>query len=319
MSTISIPEQSSSHEYGFNANQGVNWSDYVLFRPIYPPSFFNRIFSYHSTPNPNPNPSTKKQWETAHDVGTGCGIAAASLTTPFNKVIASDPNEGYTTLARKVLVTVSGHAESKFHFLQEAAEKSSVETGSVDLITACECMHWTRPEAAIAEFARQLRAGGTLVITHYNHPRIEGNDRAQVAWDAIRDVYVGAVSGPMFERALTVMNSAFEGVGFPVGSWEGVRRLYVNALGRVETFRLDERVGERLVQAGEEVVWEEGDADWMGEQDFGWFRGYLDTWAKPDVGEEVLRPYWEELERAMDGKKVRTVTPFVMVFATKRA
>jgi hypothetical protein len=37
------------------------------------------------------------------------------------------------------------------------------------------------------------------------------------------------------------------------------------------------------------------------------------------VPEEALKPYWDQLERAMDGKKVRTATPLVMVFATKRA
>ena len=52
-----------------------------------------------------------------------------------------------------------------------------MESGSVDLIMACECIHWTRPEIAIAEFARELCAGGTLVITHYNYPRIVGHGK----------------------------------------------------------------------------------------------------------------------------------------------
>jgi SAM-dependent methyltransferase len=314
MSTVST-EQTEPHEFGFNAKQGVNWSDYVIFRPIYPPSFFNRIFTYHSSSTNN----LETTWTTAHDVGAGCGIAASSLASHFKKVIVSDPNEGYTTLAQKVLIQELGHPESKFSFLQESAEKSSVESGTVDLITVCECIHWMRPEVAIPEFARQLRVGGTLVITHYNHPRIEGNELAQRAWDAIRDVYVGAVGNPMFEHALRIMNSGFECLGFPIGAWEGVRRLYVNALGRIETFRLDDRVGESLVHEEEEVVWEEGDEGWMDEQGFDWFRGYLATWAKPDVPEEELKPYWDQLERAMDGKKVRTATPLVMVFATKRA
>jgi hypothetical protein len=115
------------------------------------------------------------------------------------------------------------------------------------------------------------------------------------------------------------MNSGFECLGFPAEAWEGVRRLYVNALGQVETFRLDDRVGKSLVHEGEEVAFEEGDEGWLDEQGFEWFRGYLATWAKPDVPETELKPYWEELERAMDGKKVRTATPLVMVFATKRA
>ncbi|KAJ5473297.1 hypothetical protein N7475_002863 [Penicillium sp. IBT 31633x] len=301
----------SATEYGFNANQGVNWSDYVTFRPIYPPSFFEEVFTYHSQ-----KPSAT--WSVAQDVGAGCGIVSSSLSPRFDKVIVSDPNEGYTTLARRVLVEESRLPESKFIFLQESAEKCSVETGSVDLIMACECIHWTRPEIAIKEFAREIRGGGTLVITHYNYPRIVGNERAQRAWETVCGFYAGAVNDPMLDHALRILNSGMEALEFPVEDWEAVKRLYVNAQGSVEAFRINDRVGESKVKEGEEIVWEEDDMDWTDEQDCDWFRGYVSTWTTPDVPESEINSLWSEMERAFEGKKVKTATPLAMVFATRR-
>ncbi|KAJ5788454.1 Methyltransferase type 11 [Penicillium paradoxum] len=313
MSTTTMPtsEIAPAPEYGFNAKQGVNWSDYVTFRPIYPPSFFEEVFTYHAQ-------KSHATWSIAQDIGAGCGIVSSSLAPRFNKVIVSDPNEGYTALARKVLVEQSQLPESKFRFLQESAEKSSVESGSVDLIMACECIHWTRPEIAIKEFARELRVGGTLVITHYNYPRIEGNERAQRAWEAVCGFYAGEVNDPMLDHALRILNSGMEALGFPTGDWEGVKRLYINAQGRIEAFRINDRVGESQVKDGEEIVWEEDVEDWMDEQDCEWFKGYASTWTTPDVAESEINPLWDEMERAFGGKKVKTATPLAMVFATKR-
>lgn len=252
----------------------------------------------------------------AQDVGAGCGIVSSSLAPRFNRVVVSDPNEGYTALARKVLER--SHPESKFKFLQESAEKSSVESGTVDLIMACECIHWTRPEIAVKEFARELKVDGTLVITHYNYPRIEGNERAQRAWEAVCGFYAGEVNDPMLDHALRILNSGTEAIGFPVEEWGSVRRVYINARGSIEAFRINDRVGESQVRDGEEVVWEEDVEDWMDEQDCDWFRGYTATWTTPDVPESEINPLWEEMERAFEGKKVKTATPLAMVFATKK-
>ncbi|EKV15949.1 Methyltransferase type 11 [Penicillium digitatum] len=304
-------ETDPTREYGFNANQGVNWSDYLTFRPIYPPSFFEKVFTYHSQ-------KPHSTWSLAQDIGAGCGVISSSLAPRFNTVIVSDPNDGYTALARRLLVEESRLPESKFRFLQESAERSSVESGSVDLIMACECIHWTRPETAIAEFARELRAGGTLVITHYNYPRIVGNERAQRAWMALCAFYAGKVHDPMLDHALRILNSGTEALGFPGEDWKEVKRLYVNARGSMDAFRINDRIGESQVRDGEHIVWEEEDADWMDEQDYGWFKGYASTWTTPKVSESDINPLWDEMERALEGKKVKTATPLAMVFATKR-
>jgi SAM-dependent methyltransferase len=296
-------------EYGFS---GVNWSDYIKFRPIYPTSFFEKIFDYHTQ-------KTKTTWSTAHDIGAGCGIVSASLAPHFNNVIVSDPNEGYSTLARKILVEESQLPESKFRFLKESAGNSSLEPATVDLIAACECIHWTRPDLAIKGFARELRAGGTLVISLYTRPRIVNNERAQRAWKAIFEFYAGQVKSPLFDHALRILNSGTESWGFPEEDWESVKRVYVNAEGSVNAFKINDLVVESKVREEEEIIWEENVQEWMDEQDIVWFRGYAATWSKPDVAEEEVIPLWDEMEQALDGKKARTATPLALAFATKRS
>ncbi|KAI8944502.1 hypothetical protein F4801DRAFT_571482 [Xylaria longipes] len=160
-----------SKEIGFSKHHGVDWSEYVLYRPIYPESFFSRIYEYHAQ-------KSEASWSIAHDVGAGHGIVSSTLANRFDHVVVSDPNDGYNEVARQLLVEKSGWHESKFVFLQEGAEKSSVKTGTVDLITACECMQWTNAADAVDKFARQLKPGGTMVMTYYARPLILGNERA---------------------------------------------------------------------------------------------------------------------------------------------
>lgn len=314
MSTTSEPKEattlpSSEQQFGFS---GVDWSDYIKFRPIYPASFFEGIFAYHAQ-------KTNATWATAHDVGAGCGIVSASLAPHFNNVVVSDPNEGYTTLARKLLVDQSGFPSSKLKFLRESAENSSLEPASVDLIAACECIHWTRPDVAIKGFARELRPGGTLMISLYTRPCIVNNERAQRAWKAVFEFYAEQVTSPLLDHALRILNSGTEAWGFPEEDWESVKRLHLNAEGSLDAFRLNGLVAESQVKEGEEICWEENVEDWMDEQDIDWFRGYAATWSKPDVEEDNVKPLWDELERALDGKKARTATPVALAFATRRS
>ncbi|KAK5629873.1 hypothetical protein RRF57_005588 [Xylaria bambusicola] len=156
----------TAEEYGFSARGGVNWSTYVAVRPVYPPSFFKRIYAYHGA-------KPQAAWSQAHDVGAGAGIVSAELAGKFDRVVMSDPNDGYAALGHKILVDELGIPAAKVVFLQEGAEKSSVAPGSVDVVTACMMIHWTDTSAAVDEFHRQLKAGGTVVITYYSRLRSE--------------------------------------------------------------------------------------------------------------------------------------------------
>ncbi|CAG7931839.1 unnamed protein product [Penicillium olsonii] len=303
--TLASPQK----QFGFS---GVDWSSYIKFRPIYPASFFQNIFAYHAQ-------KTTAAWSTAHDVGAGCGIVSAGLAPHFNNLVVSDPNEGYATLARKILVEESRLPESRLKFLRESAEDSSLEPASVDLITACECIHWTRPDVAIKGFARELRPGGSLLISLYTRPRIVNNDRAQRAWKAIFKFYTERVKSPLLDHALRILNSGTEAWEFPEEDWESVKRVYLNAEGSIDAFKLNDLVVASKVKEGEETIWTENVEEWTDEQDMSWFRGYAATWSKPDVAEDEVQPLWDEMEQALDGKKAKIATPVALAFATRRS
>ncbi|KAI0419756.1 S-adenosyl-L-methionine-dependent methyltransferase [Xylaria grammica] len=298
-------------ELGFSPSQGVHWGDYIQYRPIYRPSFFERIYRYHSR-----KPCVF--WRTAHDVGAGHGIVSSTLADKFHHVVVSDPNKGYGEIARQLLVEKSGLPESKFRFLQEGAEESSVESETVDLIAACECMQWTDTEAAVKEFARQLKPGGTLAMTYYTRPLIINNEPAQAIWKSLFDAYSTRASGDLLDRAFQVLNSGFDSIALPAQHWETVERVYINARQGISSFRLDGRAREDRVTEGEERIWIYDDPDWAEEQGVEWLKKYLGTWVPP-LPEAEVQGLWDELSRITDGAKVKLETPIVMVFATRKA
>lgn len=277
-----------------------------------PRSFFDRIYTYHRR-------KLDSAWDTAHDVGAGAGIVSATLATTFTTVLVSDPNEGYTALARKILVDESHFPASKLRFLQEGAEHSSAASGTVDLVAACEMIQWTDTEVAVEEFRRQLKVGGTLAVTSYTKPRIVGNQEAQGVWREIFDAYSARTRGLgfLYDRAFQVMNTGLESVAFPVDRWGDVQRVYINSDGDLEAFKLDERVTESRVEEGEEKIWEEGDDDWADSKGIDWFKAYFGTWV-PRIPETEIQHLWDALEVALRGESAAIQTPIVMILATRK-
>lgn len=114
----------------------------------------------------------------AHDIGAGAGIASQELANKFKKVVVSDLNKTYVEIASERLTQDFNPPKARFRFLQEPAEKSSVETGSVDPIAICEAIHWTDVQATVKEVTRQLKSGGTVAISLYTRPYILENNVA---------------------------------------------------------------------------------------------------------------------------------------------
>ncbi|KAF2971354.1 hypothetical protein GQX73_g2176 [Xylaria multiplex] len=168
-------------KYGFSVREGIDWSKYMAHRPLYPKSFFKRIYDYHRA-------KPQAAWLKAHDVGAGAGIVSATLATSFDSLIVSDPNDGHTDLAHEFLVGNLGIPESKLTFLQESAEESTTESGTIDPITACIMIQWTDTDAAVNDFYRELKVGGTVAVAMYVRPLIIGNEAAQRAWQGINAI-----------------------------------------------------------------------------------------------------------------------------------
>lgn len=307
-STKSSADQGSKPSFS-----GANWSDYQKYRPVYPAPFMQRIYDYHGQ-------KPEASWSTAHDVGAGNGIVSSHLAARFNHVVVSDPNEGYTVLARKLLIEQFEFPESKFTFLQERAEhNSAIQAGTVDAITGCVMMHFTDTEAAVGEFGRQLKSGGTLVMCLYGPPRIVGNAAADKVWKALWHEFARRATGDALERAFRHSNAAYDSIELPETEWESVKRLYINAHGSVGNWLLtdDDRVGESKVKDSEERIWIDDDEDWMYHQDFAWFKEFFAT-KYPPMPESAFEDLWVEMRQAVGEEKVKIEYPVALVLATKR-
>jgi 2-polyprenyl-3-methyl-5-hydroxy-6-metoxy-1,4-benzoquinol methylase len=90
-----MTSQADDEKPGFSA-PGFNWSDYIRYRPVYPTSHYERIYEHHRLHSGS--------WKTAHDVGAGAGIASQELAKKFERVIVSDPNDGYVNIASPRLI-----------------------------------------------------------------------------------------------------------------------------------------------------------------------------------------------------------------------
>lgn len=298
-------------EPAYSSSQGVDWAQYFGHRPSYPETFFNLIYNYHQL-------KEGTEFTTAHDVGAGCGIVAMTLASHFEKVIVSDPNDGYTALARSCLVEGARLPEDAFFFLQERAEASLVMDDTVDLITACQMMHFTNADAAVSEFERQLKPGGTLAMSLYAVPRILDDEPAQAAWAELWREFARRATGDVADRAITLCNSAYESIELSEDGWADVKRLYINAHGRYDQWMLsgDNRIGESRIKSREVELYVDNDPDWTGVHDIQWLKAHLETLV-PRIPESEMQGLWDNLERILDGKDVEIEFPVVLILATK--
>jgi SAM-dependent methyltransferase len=316
---MSSSTQDDNKALGFEVD-GFDWKQYISHRPTYPPSFYEKIYAHHAALNGN-------VFEVAHDVGAGPGIVAQQLASKFDKVIVSDPNSSYLNVAKHRLYS---DTSSKFEFLTERAEESSVASGTVDLVVISMSIHWTDVTAAVNEFARQLKRGGTLYIVNYAFCTILDNPKADALLRDIVMDYVDqfqekpAEAKAIINRALKTLSCGFDNVGFDEQVWEGIRRVFVNGEGdnrKLEPparFKVD--TGAVEIGENEERVFEEGAEAWFMEGcNLEWFK---QAFASFEFGGKVddSKKKWMELEDILGGKdqKWRVVWPSVHIFATKR-
>lgn len=99
----------------------------------------------------------------AWDCATGTGQAAVALAEHVAEVIATDASEGQ--IAQAAL-------HPRVRYAVAPAAHSGLETGSVDLVTVAQALHWFDAEAFGAEVRRVLRPGGLLAVWTYDLVRL---------------------------------------------------------------------------------------------------------------------------------------------------
>ncbi|KAL4805109.1 S-adenosyl-L-methionine-dependent methyltransferase [Aspergillus unguis] len=316
-STHTDPTQA---KLGFQG-RGFDWDKYIQYRPVYTDRFYNHLYSYHASTGNN-------SFRTAHDVGAGPGIVAGTLARKFENVLVSEPNRDFLEVAESRLSSSSSSdGEGKFRFLAEGAESSSVDSESVDLLVISEAIHWTDIPASIKEFARQLKAGGTLCIVYYKVAQIINHEAAQKVWKGLFSDVMAELKkmdgerGKVYLRGVEAPITGLDDVAFPEEMWRsGVKRIFTNCQGDRRNVAFSPGCEERPDQVGkeDERVFVEGNEDWMNRGvGLEWLQNvFVNFVPGKKIADDAGR--WEEMARVLGEQKVDVAWPSIKILATRR-
>lgn len=123
-------------------------SKYAAARPTYPKSLFDFLASLVD------------QRELAWDCATGNGQAAVILAGYFKQVIASDASAKQIENAEK---------RSNVSYEVFPAEKTTLDSGSIDLITIAQALHWFNFGEFYNEAKRVMKENAVIAAWTYGH------------------------------------------------------------------------------------------------------------------------------------------------------
>jgi len=93
------------------------------------------------------------------DIAAGTGLLTEIFLKNGNHVIGIEPNADMRAAGQHYL-----RSYSNFTSLDATAEATTLESNSVDMITAGQAFHWFDPEKSRQEFARILKPEGWVVL-----------------------------------------------------------------------------------------------------------------------------------------------------------
>lgn len=138
----------------------------------------------------------------AWDCATGSGQAARDLAVHFERVIATDASAAQIGRAPPA---------PGIEYRVAAAESSGLASGSVDLVTVAQALHWFAMDCFFAECARVLKPGGVLAIWSYGPLRIAGDP----AVDAVIRRYYREIVGPYWPAERALVDEGYASVSLP--------------------------------------------------------------------------------------------------------
>ena len=101
------------------------------------------------------------------DIGSGTGKLSELFLDNGNRVLAVEPNEAMRIAGEKLL-----NARQNFVSVNGTSEATTLDSASVDFVTAGQAFHWFDPVATRLEFARIMRPGGWVALV-WNDRKLE--------------------------------------------------------------------------------------------------------------------------------------------------
>jgi len=164
-------------------------AEYAAFRPKYPPELFRFVASL---------PAERR---VAWDCATGSGQAAVPLADHFDRVIATDASGAQ-------LAHATPHARVAYSVA--LADASGFPSGTIDLVTVAQALHWLPLDRFVAEVRRVLAPGGALAVWSY------GGTRIDPAIDAVIKRYYSETVGAHWAPERTLVDTGYSTIELPV-------------------------------------------------------------------------------------------------------
>jgi len=165
-------------------------ANYAAFRPGYPEALFSWLASVA--------PARRRAW----DCATGTGQAALGLARHFGQVTATDAS-------REQIAAASQHP--RIEYRTASAETSGIESGSVDLVTVAQALHWFDIGGFFREAKRVLAGGGVLAVWTYGPVAVEGPETG-----AIAEAFYHTEMGPFWPEERAIADSGYAGIELPM-------------------------------------------------------------------------------------------------------
>lgn len=161
---------------------------YARFRPTYPAALFRYLASLVDRPG------------VCWDCATGNGQAAIALAEYFGQVIASDASEAQIAQAA---------AHPRVSYRVATAERSGLDSESIDLLTVGQAFHWFDRAAFFAEAKRVLRPNGVLALWCYEVCAVSAD------CDAVIDRLYTDIVGEYWPPERAMIETGYAGVDMP--------------------------------------------------------------------------------------------------------
>jgi ubiquinone/menaquinone biosynthesis C-methylase UbiE len=120
---------------------------YAKYRPGYPDEMLQFLETLVAPP------------ATVADIGSGTGILTRHLLKSGYDAWAVEPNQAMRTAAER---TLSGYPAARS--IDGTAEATTLEEGTIDLITCAQAFHWFDRVQTRLEFSRILKSGGWIAL-----------------------------------------------------------------------------------------------------------------------------------------------------------
>ncbi|MBA3258746.1 MAG: class I SAM-dependent methyltransferase [Gemmatimonadales bacterium] len=164
-------------------------AEYSAYRPRYPDGLFAALAAAV--------PRRGLAW----DCATGTGQAAVGLAACFHRVLASD-----ASLSQLRQAAGSGAVA----YVVADAGASPIRSGSADLVTVAQALHWLDLDRFYAEARRSLAPGGLVAVWTYGRHRVDGGPI-----DGLIDRFYRDVVGPYWAPERRWVEVGYRGLPFP--------------------------------------------------------------------------------------------------------